>query len=147
MIQDYEYLWLLVALEINKYQFTVQLHEFLLSTHSLRLSAIRPITKGFFIFFLTFQLMFWMKMLSGLQRILTSLQGIFQIHGLEWGYESNMFREVDWGVTLHQTHKRCHWEVLALVIYQLCSNCMNIILGKNSPSLQAMFEHVQSNTY
>ena len=39
-----------MALEINKYQFTVQLHEFLLSTHSLRLSAIRPITKGFFYF-------------------------------------------------------------------------------------------------
>lgn len=37
-----------MALGINKYQFTVQFHEFLVSTYSLRLSVVRPITKGFF---------------------------------------------------------------------------------------------------
>lgn len=43
-----EYLWLLVALGINKYGFTVQFHEFLLSKYSLMFPVVRTTTRSVF---------------------------------------------------------------------------------------------------
>lgn len=139
----YDCWWLL---EWRKYWFTFQFHEFLLSTYSIRrFPIVRTTTmRGFLIFFLTFCLMcVCIKMLSALQHFLTSSHGIFQIHEIEWGDGSSVFREADWRGALDQIRKRCYWEVLELVAYHLFT-CVSI-LAKNFPSLWAMLEHVQNN--
>lgn len=116
--------------------------------HSLRLPVVRPITKGVFLF---------SSWLSGwcfgwrCFQVYSAFCHLYMEYSkhmdLRWGYESNVFREVDWEslsirLIKDTTERYLHWWSTTCIPIAWTSFWAKTLLH-----CKLCFEHVQSNTY